>query len=196
MTKLIGLTGGIATGKSTVSNLLRQAGLPIIDADLVTRQLQRPGAKGLELIAATFGRGILNGDGSLNRKKLGRRVFNNQDDLAKLNRLMQPLVREAIDDQIDVFKKQGLPWVVLDIPLLFEAHYAEDCDLVVVVKTDPQTQLNRLMARNGYSCQEARERIAAQWPLANKVAQADWVIDNSGDRRETKKQVVKLLGQL
>lgn len=196
MTRIIGLTGGIASGKSTVSNLLRQAGMPIVDADQVTRQVQRPGSTALDKLAAAFGHQVIQPDGSLDRARLGQRVFTDQTARQELNLIMQPLIRDAIWQAVETFKKQGVPNVILDIPLLYEQHYDEDCDLVVVVTVSPETELQRLMARNHYSVAEARARIAAQMPLSAKVARADVVIDNDGGMAQTRRQVAQLVEHL
>ncbi|WP_242336373.1 dephospho-CoA kinase [Limosilactobacillus urinaemulieris] len=196
MTKLIGLTGGIATGKSTVSTLLRLSGYPVIDADQVVRQLQTVHSKGLERLTAVFGSGILNADQTLNRQALGSLVFSDQTKLAKLNMIMQPLIREEIWRQIKNYQKQQIPYVILDAPLLFEENYTDECDLVVVVATDYQIQVQRLMKRNGYSQTEAEQRIDSQMPLAKKKQLADIVIDNNGSKEELKRQVAGLIDQM
>lgn len=196
MTRIIGLTGGIASGKSTVSNLLRQAGLPIVDADQVTRQVQRPGSSALDKLAAAFGQQIIQPDGNLNRVQLGKRVFADTAARQELNQIMQPLIRDAIWQAVDTLKKQNVPNVILDVPLLYEQHYDEDCDLVVVVTVSPETELRRLMARNHYSAAEARARIAAQMPLSEKVARADVVIDNDASLEQTRRQVAQLVEHL
>lgn len=196
MTKLIGLTGGIATGKSTVSTLLRLSGYPVIDADQVVRQLQAAHSKGLERLTAVFGSGILNADQTLNRQALGSLVFSDQTKLAKLNMIMQPLIREEIWRQVKNYQKQQIPYVILDAPLLFEENYTDECDLVVVVATDHQIQVQRLMKRNGYSQTEAEQRIDSQMPLAKKKQLADIVIDNNGSKEELKRQVAGLIDQM
>lgn len=196
MTRIIGLTGGIASGKSTVSSLLRQAGLPIVDADQITRQVQRPGSAALDKLAVAFGQGVIAPDGSLDRKRLGQRVFTDPAARQELNRIMQPLIRDAIWQAVDNFKQQGVVNVVLDIPLLFEEGYDTDCDLVVVVQVSPATELSRLIARNGYSKAAAQARIAAQLPLKTKVARADVVIDNDGSLEQTRRQVAQLVEDL
>lgn len=196
MTKIIGLTGGIASGKSTVSALLRQAGIPVIDADQVARQVQRPGSVALDKLAAAFGPAIIAPDGSLNRQQLGQRVFDDPAARQELDRIVQPLIKDTIWQAVDNFRRQGVANVVLDVPLLFEAGYDTDCDLVVVVRVSPATELRRLMARNGYSRAAAQARIAAQLPLSVKVAKADVVIDNDGSREETRRQVAQLVEDL
>lgn len=196
MTRIIGLTGGIASGKSTVSNLLQQAGIPIVDADQITRQVQRPGSSALDKLAAAFGNQVIQPDGSLDRAQLGRRVFADTVARQELNQIMQPLIRDAIWQAVDTLKKQGVPNIVLDLPLLYEQHYDEDCDLVVVVTVSPETELRRLMARNHYSAVEAKERIAAQMPLKEKAARADVVINNDGSPAQTRQQVAQLVEHL
>lgn len=196
MTRIIGLTGGIATGKSTVSNILRENGIPIIDADQLTRRLQQPGSVGLKRLAAEFGQQVVQPDGQLDRQRLGQRVFSDPSSRRKLDQVMQPLIREAVADQLAIFKRQQVPAVVLDFPLLFEAHYDQDCDYIIVVAVNRQTQLQRLMARNGYSKQEAEERITAQMPLERKIQRADRVIDNSGSLDSTRKQVAQFINAL
>ena len=196
MTKIIGLTGGIASGKSTVSALLRQAGIPVIDADQVARQVQRPGSVALDKLAAAFGPAIIAPDGSLNRQQLGQRVFDDPAARQELDRIVQPLIKDTIWQAVDNLRRQGVANVVLDVPLLFEAGYDTDCDLVVVVRVSPATELRRLMARNGYSRAAAQARIAAQLPLSVKVAKADVVIDNDGSLEETRRQVAQLVEDL
>lgn len=196
MTKIIGLTGGIASGKSTVSALLRQAGIPVIDADQVARQVQRPGSVALDKLAAAFGPAIIAPDGSLNRQQLGQRVFDDPAARQELDRIVQPLIKDTIWQAVDNLRRQGVANVVLDVPLLFEAGYDTDCDLVVVVRVSPATELRRLMARNGYSRAAAQARIAAQLPLSVKVTKADVVIDNDGSREETRRQVAQLVEDL
>lgn len=196
MTRIIGLTGGIASGKSTVSNLLRQAGLPIVDADQVARQVQRPGSVALDKLAAIFGQGVIAPDGNLNRQRLGQLVFADPTARHKLDRVMQPLIRDAIWQAVANFKRQGVANVVLDVPLLFEEGYDTDCDMVVVVWVSPATELCRLMARNGYSKAAAQARIAAQLPLSTKMVRADVVINNDGSLEQTRRQVAQLVEDL
>ena len=196
MTKLIGLTGGIATGKSTVSTLLRLSGYPVIDADQLVRQLQTAHSKGLERLTAVFDSGILNADQTLNRQALGSLVFSDQTKLAKLNMVMQPLIRDEIWRQEKNYQMHQIPYVILDAPPLFEENYADECDLVVVVATDHQIQVQRLMKRNGYSQAEAEQRIDSQMPLVEKKRLADIVIDNNGSKEELKRQVAGLIDQM
>lgn len=196
MTKVVGLTGGIASGKSTVSQMLSQVGLPIVDADQVAHRLQRPGQLGLTELVDQFGRGILTPDGHLNRGGLGKMAFSDASVRHQLNAIMQPLIRETIMDQLAAFKKQDIPFVILDAPLLFEQGYDQECDLIVVVTVSHDRQVYRLMSRNGYSKPVAEQRIATQWPLVKKVRQADVVINNDGSLDELRRQVAKLVDYL
>lgn len=196
MTKVVGLTGGIASGKSTVSQMLSQVGLPIVDADQVAHCLQRPGQLGLTELVDQFGRGILTPDCHLNRKVLGKMAFSDAGVRHQLDTIMQPLIRETIMDQLAAFKKQDIPFVILDAPLLFEQGYDQECDLIVVVSVSHDRQVHRLISRNGYSKPVAEQRIAAQWPLAKKVRQADVVINNDGSLDELRRQVAKVVDYL
>ncbi|WP_137597364.1 dephospho-CoA kinase [Paucilactobacillus kaifaensis] len=193
MTTILGLTGGIATGKSTVSNFLRDKQIPIIDADMIARQVVEPGSSGLDQIVQGFGVQFLNADNSLNRKKLGELVFSKHDQLKKLNKIMQPLIAREIEKQFAGYKQTGHLLVVLDAPLLFEQHYENMVDLVMVVVTTPSIQLQRLMERDQLSQTSAEKRIDAQWPLTEKQKRADVVIDNSHSIKETEKQVLNWL---
>ncbi len=196
MTRIIGLTGGIASGKSTVSDLLGQAGWPIVDADQVTRQVQRPGSLGLSRLVATFGSQILLPNGQLDRATLGQRVFGDDNARQQLNAIMQPLIWDAIWQKVACLKQAKVPDIILDVPLLFEQHYDQDCDLIIVVAVSQKVELHRLMQRNGYPKSVAQARIKAQLPLAKKVQQADFVIDNNGSLKATRRQVAQLVEDL
>lgn len=193
MTLVIGLTGGIASGKSTISSILKAVGWPVIDADLIARQIVMPGSKGLEQIVNRFGPQMLNSDGMLDRKKLGKTVFDDPKKLSDLDKIEHPLIQEAIDSQLDEFKKQHLPVVVLDVPLLFETGMDQECDLTVLAVVDRKTQLERLMKRDHCSKAAALKRINAQMPLEEKMRRADVTIDNNGSLAQTRLQVAKLV---
>lgn len=194
MTRVWGLTGGIATGKSTVSAWLKQAGIPIIDADLIARDVEAPGTLGLEEIAAAFGDDYLQADGMLDRRQLGRLVFSDPAQLARLTAITTPLIQAEIRRQLAEYRQREAPLVVVDAPTLFEVGYLQDwVDQIMVVAATPAQQKQRLMARNGLSAAEAQARIDRQWPIARKVAAADAVIDNRGDITQTRQQVVKWL---
>lgn len=195
-TILVGVTGGIASGKSTVSRQLAAAGLAVVDADQVARQVVEPGTSGLQQVVNTFGSGVLQPNGALDRHGLGRLVFNDDGKRRQLNQILQPIIRVAIGDEVDQLRREGRRIIVLDIPLLFETGYAKDCDRILVVTIRPDIQLQRLIARNGYSQEEAQARIDAQFPLAAKAARADYVINNSGDRQALSKAVDAFLTTL
>lgn len=191
MTKLIGLTGGIATGKSLVSDYLQQQGIPIIDADLVTHKVEQKGTEGLKALVRVFGRQILLPDGSLDRRGLGQIVFNNSTDLKTLVRTIDPFIRDEIFKQLETYKDDEL--TVLDAPTLFENGYAHLVDEIVVVYSDSVTQLHRLMKRNKLSIVEATKRIKNQWPMQTKCDLADTIIYNSGTVSTTLTQVDRWL---
>ncbi len=169
MTLTIGLTGGIASGKSTVSAMMRELGLPVIDADEAARAVVRPGEDAYRQIVAAFGPGILQTNGEIDRAKLGAIVFNNEEERKKLNAIVHPAVRQKMLAEKEALVRSGAKTVVLDIPLLFESGLTSWVDKVLVVYVDDDIQLRRLMERNGFTEEEARARIRAQWPLAEKT---------------------------
>ncbi|MFS0561046.1 dephospho-CoA kinase [Terribacillus sp. 179-K 1B1 HS] len=189
---VIGLTGGIASGKSTVSELFREYDIPVIDADVVAREVVEPGEPALAAIVEAFGAEILLPDGTLDRPKLGSIIFPDPGKRETLNGIVHPVVRERMTAERDRLKPLH-PAVVLDIPLLFEGNQLHLVDKVVVVSVDFEVQLERLMHRNNLTEQEALDRIASQMPLADKVARADAIIDNNGSKEDTKKQLKQLL---
>ncbi|PID73990.1 MAG: dephospho-CoA kinase [Desulfobacterales bacterium] len=189
----IGLTGGIACGKSFVATLFRDCGAMIIDADTAARQAVTPGKPALEEIIYAFGSEFILPDGSLDRKRLGDHVFSDPLALDRLNEIIHPRVFA----EMTVLRKDALaanPYVriIEDIPLLFECELMDSLDLVIVVFVPPEVQLARLMKRDGRGQDDARRRIAVQIPLKEKCRQADIVIDNSGSREETRRQVRKI----
>ena len=196
MTLVIGLTGGIASGKSTISSILKAVGWPVIDADLIARQIVMPGSKGLEQIVNRVGPQMLNSDGTLDRKKLGKTVFDDPKKLSDLDKIEHPLIQEAIDSQLDEFKKQHLPVVVLDVPLLFETGMDEECDLTVLAVVDQATQLKRLMKRDQISKMDAVKKISSQMSLKEKMQRADVIIDNNGTLEQTRSQVAELVDRV
>lgn len=193
MTKVIGLTGGIASGKSTISNIFKEVGWPVIDADQTARQVVMPGSLGLAQIVSRFGSQVLQPDGTLDRAALGSMVFDDPQNLSDLDQIEHPLIMAAIDQQLAGFKKQGLPVVVLDVPLLFETGMDQECDLTVLAVVDRKTQLERLMKRDHCSKAAALKRINAQMPLEEKMRRADVTIDNNGSLAQTRFQVAKLV---
>ncbi|MDO4596956.1 MAG: dephospho-CoA kinase [Ligilactobacillus agilis] len=193
MTYILGLTGGIASGKSTVSAYLAPNGALIIDADLIARQVVAKKSSGLKQIVAKFGGEILTASGELDRKKLGKLVFSNKDLLKALTDITGPLIRAEILREIEAAKKAQVKLVVLDIPLLFETGYQTLCDKVMVVTIPSKLQLERVMKRDNLSAAEARKRIANQLPASKRNELADVLIDNSKSVAETYQQVLKWL---
>ncbi|MCX7622943.1 MAG: dephospho-CoA kinase [Thermomicrobium sp.] len=183
---IIGLTGNIACGKSSVLRELAALGAETIDADQVARELTEPGSPILEEIAREFGPAVLRPDGSLDRRALGAIVFRDPVALRRLEAITHPAIVAEIRRRV---ARSDRPVVVIDAIKLFEASLARDCDEVWVVTCRPEQQLARLMARNGLSEEEALARIRAQPPQEEKVARADRVIDNSGSLEETQRQV-------
>ncbi|MCE7793380.1 dephospho-CoA kinase [Salipaludibacillus sp. CUR1] len=190
---ILGLTGGIATGKSTVSDIFRNEGIPVIDADIAAREAVEPGEKAYQDIINHFGLSILNEDGTINREKLGRIVFNNEKERKVLNGIVHPAVRQKMKKEAECCKENGHSLVVMDIPLLIESDLFHMVDDVLVVYVPENIQLERLMERNSYSKEEALKRINAQLPIEKKRSYASYVIDNSGSREETRQQVKRLL---
>ena len=193
---VIGLTGGIACGKSTVARILKSKNAIIIDADLESKKLMQAGSPIWSKLINKFGREILNPDTSINRRRLGNMVFGDKDKLTKLNSIVHPGVIAHVADEIRRYKAQGhWPAIVLDAPLLFEAGAEKLVDFTWVVAVDRQTQINRLLARDKITPEQAIQRIEAQMPLEEKVARADAVINNIGSRRATRELVNDLWNQ-
>ncbi len=186
---LIGLTGGIASGKSTVSKLLTELGAFIIDADAIARSLAEPKAPLWEKFVEHFGRSIVQADGTLDRRRIGEMVFSNQQERKWIDETAHPLIRSEIWRRIDACRKAAVPIVVLDIPLLYEVGWNDFTDEDWVVYVDAATQLRRLMERDQLPEDSARRRIEAQMDLAEKAKRADLVIDNSKDELTTRRQV-------
>jgi dephospho-CoA kinase len=190
---IIGLTGSIASGKSTVSNMLSKLGFPIIDADLIARIVVEKGSKTLESIIESFGEEVIADDGSLQREKLGEIIFTNPSKRKELNDIIHPAIRAEMQRQKEELIKEGHPIIVMDIPLLFESKLQHYVDKILVVTVTEETQLARLMARNNYSIDEAKARIQSQLPLSIKEKGADAVIYNNGTLESTEEQLNKIL---
>mgnify|MGYP003938638327 CR=1 FL=1 len=188
-----GLTGGIASGKSTVLRFFQDAGAVTLDADETVHQLEEPGEPVYEEIVAEFGPGFVLPDGRLDRRALGRLVFSEPSVRERLDRIVHPQVIERLKREITAARERGTPLLVVDVPLLFEVGFDKFVDRTVVVSVPESVQLRRLMERDGLDEASARERLAAQWPLAEKVRRADHVIDNGGTAEETRAQVFELV---
>ncbi len=194
--KVIGLTGGIASGKSTVTGMLRSLGATVIDADFISRELVLPGSLALQEIVESFGKQVMNKDGSLDRKKLADIVFNDKEKLKRLDEIMLPKIIETINGLLSSYKNAGQAVVMLDAPLLFEAGLKELTDSIWVVYIPESTQLTRLMQRDGLTIDQARQRISSQISIENKKNWADIVIDNNGSLDDTYKQVKEFWNRL
>jgi dephospho-CoA kinase len=187
---IIGLTGGIACGKSTVAAMLASRGAKIVDADKIAREVVEPGSPALEEIVARFGREMLLEDGSLNRKKLGERIFGDPGAKKALEAILHPRIRAIMRERMAEFERNdpnGL--VVADIPLLYESGLETWFREVMVVYIPRELQIARLTARDGLTPEQAEARLKAQMPIEEKKRRADIVIDNSGTLEETEKQV-------
>lgn len=195
MAKIIGITGGIASGKSTVANYLRQKGYQVIDADQVVHELQAKGGKLYQALVSWLGSAILNEAGELERPKLSQLIFSSQENLAKSSQLQNDIIRQELANRRDQLAKTEETFF-MDIPLLFEQDYADWFDEVWLVYVNPETQIKRLKARNGYSQEEAQQRLASQMKLEDKVPYADFVIKNDGNLEELIEQIDKKLRRL
>lgn len=189
---VVGLTGGIACGKSTISAYLQEKGIPVIDGDIVARKIVESGTIGLKQIIDTFGTEYLHDDGTLNRAMLGSLVFADRETLDRLNAITGPLLLEAFKQQINALQDQKV--IVLDVALLLEEEtYRNLADVIWLVTVSPEQQLERLITRNGYTKEEAQNRIASQMQDCERKKYADTIIDNSGTVTETLAQVDRLL---
>lgn len=193
--KKIGLTGGIASGKSTVSRWLIQHGYPVIDADKISREIVAVGEPVLRKIAEEFGDDMILPTGELDRKKLAILVFQDDKKRVKLNALLHPLIRTRMLKELDQLEKERARAAFLDIPLLYESGLESWVDKIIVVYVSEINQLKRLMTRNRLAESQARARIDSQIPLSEKVKLADAVVDNNGSIEKTEAQLQRLLQQ-
>lgn len=190
MTIVLGLTGGIASGKSTVSQHFKSLNIEVVDADLIAREVMRAGQPVVKKIAEIFGKEILNSKGEINRQRLGKLIFNSEEKRKQLDQLVQTKIRENIIEQKNQLLNEERKLIVLDIPLLYEQNYDEIVDEVMLVYVDEATQKKRLMKRESHLTEnEAMSRIKAQIPLNEKAKKADIIIDNRHNIKETINQV-------
>ncbi|MEX3622193.1 dephospho-CoA kinase [Viridibacillus arvi] len=190
---IIGLTGSIASGKSTVAEMLKELNLPIIDADLVARVVVEPGTETLKQIVEAFGEEVLLDDGTLNRPKLGDIIFHEPAARKTLNDIIHPAIRQEMLRQRDELLENGAKDIVMDIPLLFESRLQHFVEKILVVSVTEETQLKRLMERNNLSEKDAKARISSQLPLSEKEKGADAVIYNNKSLESTREQLHKIL---
>ncbi|HDA7537125.1 TPA: dephospho-CoA kinase [Staphylococcus aureus] len=192
MPKVIGLTGGIASGKSTVSELLSVFCFKVVDADKAAREAVKKGSKGLAQVREVFGDEAIDENGEMNRRYMGDLVFNHPEKRLELNAIIHPIVRDIMEEEKQEYLKQGYN-VIMDIPLLFENELENTVDEVWVVYTSESIQMDRLMQRNNLSLEDAKARVYSQISIDKKSRMADHVIDNLGDKLELKQNLERLL---
>lgn len=193
MALIVGLTGGIASGKSTVSAMFTSLNIPVVDADQISREVVEPGEDAYEEIRRVFGEEVLREDRTLNRKKLGSIIFADKEKREKLNEIVHPAVRKEMLRQREYYANIGEKCIVLDIPLLFEGNLTGIVDKTLVVAVDEEVQLDRLMKRDQFPKENAKQRIQSQLPIREKVKLADAVIDNNGTEIDSCKQLRNIL---
>ena len=193
MGRIIGITGGIASGKSSVSTFIKELGFLIIDADIVAREVVEPGEEAYQEIVKAFGDDILLPEGGIDRAKLGNLIFHDEEKRLRLNSIVHPAVRKRMKEQAEKAFQNGAKTVFMDIPLLFESKLTYMVEKTLLVYVDEEVQLERLMNRNSLSKKDALARISSQMPLNEKKALADAVVNNNGDLEETKEQVRSVL---
>lgn len=193
----VGLTGGIASGKGVVSEILKSLGACIIDADLIARELVKPGLPAWQEIVEKFGRGILSEDGSINRKLLGSKIFKDPAKRKLLNSILHPKIFEEVERQRrEIERKDPDAIVIFDVALLIETKAYKHVDAVILVYADRELQIKRLMERDGFTETEALERIRAQMPAEEKKKYADYLIDTSKPYEDVKRQTVDIVKEL
>lgn len=194
--RVVGLTGGIASGKTTFAHALRARGVPVVDADALSRAAVAPGTPALAEIVREFGAEVLAPDGGLDRRRMGDRVFSDASARRRLEAIVHPAVRRATAEETARLGAAGHELVFYDTPLLFEVGLERVLDSVVVVFAPPEEQRARLVARDGLRPEEAAARLAAQLPIEEKAARADFVVDNTGDVAELGPKADRLLADL
>ncbi|MED4464097.1 dephospho-CoA kinase [Metabacillus fastidiosus] len=195
MTLIIGLTGGIASGKSTVSNMFKEKNITVVDADQIARDVVEIGKTAYKEIVQHFGKEILNNDETINRAKLGSIIFQSEEERKILNNIVHPEVRKEMMRQTEIAKENKEEIVVLDIPLLYESNLTHLVHKTLLVYVDENVQVKRLMERNNYTYEEAKMRMEAQLSLEDKLKLADHVINNNGTIGETEEQLNKLINE-
>ncbi|MGH9201131.1 MAG: dephospho-CoA kinase [Vicinamibacterales bacterium] len=191
----VALTGGIATGKSYIAKRLREAGVEVMDADLLAHDVVRPGSEALELVRRRFGDGMITAGGEMDRRRVAALVFADAGARRDLEAIIHPVVRQGIEQFFRTLPIRT-PFAVADIPLLFETGRAGDFEVVVVAACAREIQMARVLAREGVTREDAERRLQAQWPIEDKVARADYVIRTDGTYEETDRAVEALIGSL
>ena len=194
--KRFALTGGIASGKSLVAQFFKQAGVPVIDADQLSRQVVDKGSPGLKLIAETFGEGVLDPQGQLDRQKMGKLIFSDPLKRKMLEGILHPLIAQAGVTQMNHLESQGHPFGIYEASLIFENNLENAFDATILVATTPKEQIARLMLRDGLNLQEAQKRIGAQMSVEKKKKRTLFHIENTGTELQLKDATVKLWQEL
>ena len=190
------MTGNIGSGKSTVAAMLRDAGIPILDADRISREVTAPGGRAYDAVVQAFGRGILRDDGSIDRKRLAHIVFSDPGSRERLERITHPAILEAMKESIAGIEREGHRAAVVEATLIHEAGRKGLFEAVISVTCDRETALSRLAARDGMSRGQSEARLRAQMDATRKAGASEYEIDNTGDLEETRRQVVALAGVL
>lgn len=196
MKPVVGLTGGIACGKSTVADMFADLGIPVVDADDLAREVVEPGQRGLQMIVDEFGKGVLDESGGLDREKVGEMVFNDEEARKTLNAIMHPLIGAAGAKHMLAHQDSPAPYLLYEAALLVETGAYEAFSALIVVSAEESIQRLRLIARDGFTAMEANARIESQLPVEQKAAVADYVVTNNGDLDSTRKQVAAIHEQL
>jgi len=184
----IGITGGIASGKTTVVRHISGKGIPVVDADIVSREVLELYPRIMEYLKAKYGDLVFK-DGQLDRKELGRIIFSSEKDRKAYTDVIMPFIRLEIEKRLDELESKGYEAAILDAPLLFEEGFEKDMDCSILIYAEPSVQLQRLMKRNEITEEEARRMITSQMPVKKKLELADYVVDNSGDLEQTKEEI-------
>jgi dephospho-CoA kinase len=194
--RVFGLTGNIGSGKSTVAAMLREAGIPVLDADRISREVTAPGGRAYASVVQAFGRGIVRADGSIDRKRLGEIVFSDPGSRERLEKITHPAILEAMKEAVAGLDREGHRAAVVEATLIHESGRKGLFDAVISVTCDRETALSRVAARDGMPRGQAEARLRAQMNADRKAEASDYVIDNSGDIESTSRQVAALAGVL
>ncbi|WAC07062.1 MAG: dephospho-CoA kinase [Thermodesulfobacteriota bacterium] len=194
---IVGLTGGIASGKTTIADMFKKEGAYIIDIDMISREVVKPGKPAWGEVVHIFGKEVLNEDQTLNRKKVGDIVFSDAEKRKKLEDIIHPeIAKERLIKINEIAKKNDRAIVIIDVPLLIETNKQDTVDKVVLVYTSPQGQVERMVKRDGFSLEEANNRLAAQMPIEKKKKFAHFIITNDGPCEKIQKEVKKIFREL
>ncbi|MEJ2672611.1 MAG: dephospho-CoA kinase [Deltaproteobacteria bacterium] len=192
----IAITGGAGSGKSTVARMFKELGAEVLDADAAARDTVAVGAPAWQELRRLYGQEYFNSDGTLNRSKLAQRIFADPEARRRLDALIHPLVAQELQAKMADLERRGVDLVLVEVPLLFETGREQSYDRIIVVAVPQAHQIRRLKSRDHRGAEEIRGILQAQWPLADKAARADFVVDNSGDLNATLKQVKKIWEKL